>query len=133
MGVGVKLIVVGKEGAAGEVIGNVFKDELVVAVLQVGEHTIVCPLQAGLIRPYVPPEASPFKLSEGDEVIGEVLTVGHIVQAKEPSLASSSLNDYIDIAIALDRDLLLAYPEEITIGSRAEVKEAGDLIKDINH
>ena len=47
-------------------------------------------------------------------------------------LTSSSLNDYIDIAIALDRDLLLACPKEITIWYHTEVKESRELVKDIN-
>ena len=48
-------------------------------------------------------------------------------------MASNSLDDYIDVAIALDRDLLLACLKEITVGSRAEVKEAGDLVKDVDY
>ena len=45
----------------------------------------------------------------------------------------TSLNGDIDVAISLDRDLLLAYLEEIAIGSHMEVKETGDLVKDINY
>ena len=48
-------------------------------------------------------------------------------------MASRSLNGDVNVAVSLDRDLLLAYPEEITIGSRAEVKEAGDLVKDVDY
>ena len=48
-------------------------------------------------------------------------------------LASRSLNSNVDIAVSLDRDLLFAYPEEIIIGSRAEVKEAGDLVENIDY
>jgi len=33
MGIGVKLITAGKEGAAGEVLGNILKDKLIVLVL----------------------------------------------------------------------------------------------------
>ena len=43
-GVGVKLIAAGEEGAAGEVLGNILKDKLVVLVLEVGEYIIICPL-----------------------------------------------------------------------------------------
>ena len=32
-GIGIKLITAGEEGAAGEVLGNILKDELVVLVL----------------------------------------------------------------------------------------------------
>ena len=48
-------------------------------------------------------------------------------------MASRSLNSDINVAVSLDGDLLLACPEEITVGSRAEVKEAGDLVKDIDY
>ena len=47
-------------------------------------------------------------------------------------MASRSLNGDIDVAVSLDRDLLLACLEEITVGSRAEVKKAGDLVKDVD-
>ena len=47
-------------------------------------------------------------------------------------MASRSLNGDIDVAISLDGDLLLACPEEITIGSRAEVKESRELVKDVD-
>ena len=48
-------------------------------------------------------------------------------------MASRSLDSDVDVTVSLDRDLLLACPEEITIGSRAEVEEAGDLVKDVDY
>ena len=47
-------------------------------------------------------------------------------------MASSSLNDYINVTVALDRDLLLACPEEITVWCRTEVKKARELVKDVD-
>ena len=43
------------------------------------------------------------------------------------------LDGDINVTVSLDGDLLLAYPEEIAIGSHTEVKEAGDLVKDVDY
>ena len=47
-------------------------------------------------------------------------------------MASSSLDDYIDVAIALDGDLLLACPEEIAVWCRTEVEKARELVEDVD-
>ena len=49
------------------------------------------------------------------------------------SLAYCSLDGDINVTISLDGDLLFACLEEIAIGSRAEVKEAGDLVEDVDY
>ena len=47
-------------------------------------------------------------------------------------MASSFLDDYINVAVALDGDLLLASPEEIAVRRRTEVEESRELVKDVD-
>ena len=53
------------------------------------------------------------------------------MESKDSS-AYCPLDSDINVTVSLDGDLLLACLEEIAVGSRTEVEEAGDLVEDVD-
>ena len=82
-------------------------------------------------RSVVPPQPSFVELSKRHEIAGEILTESDVIQPKD--LGTFGILDlYIDDAVTLNGDFVLACPNEISGIGRSEVDESGDFVEYVN-
>src|SRR3954447_15260627 len=79
----VKCVPSGEEGGSGEIFRDIFKNELLMKIFDEGKDGVIGMSQAILSRASIPPNSSALELSKRDNITGEILTEGNVVQLKE--------------------------------------------------
>jgi len=97
--VAVECVPSGEEGGSGEVFRDIFKNELLMKIFDEGKDRVIGTSQAILSGASIPPNSSAFELSKRDNITGEVLKEGNVVQLKEV-LPYWPINCYIDVSIS---------------------------------
>jgi len=99
LGVAVECVPSGEEGGSGDVFRDIFKNELLMKIFDEGKDGVIGTSQAILSRASIPPNSSALELSKRDNITGEVLTEGNVVQSKE-LFPYWPINCYIDVSVS---------------------------------
>ena len=83
----------------GDIFRDIFKNKLLMKIFDKGKDKVISTFQAILFRVSIPPNSSVLEFSKWDNITGEVLTEGNIIQLKE-LFSYWPINCYIDVSVS---------------------------------